>query len=196
MRAQRGRTALLALALTVFGIRSAMAESLIKEWHDDPDLAAGDSFQILNPLIALGATLYQHDYQGTKQYAYDFAATFAATEVLKYAVNNTAWGERPNGGSDSFPSGHTSAACSAAAFVSDRYGWQYGLPLYATAAFTGYSRVDEHYHHWRDVIAGCALAYGMSKLITTPYATEHRISLAPMLDRDTFGLQLQMVFAH
>lgn len=180
-------------ALAVLAL-DAQAAGITQELHDDQDLAAGDIIQVLNPLIALGATLYFGDYQGSKQYAYDFAATFAATEVLKYAFDGTRWGERPNGGSQSFPSGHTSSACSAAAFVSDRYGWQYSLPLYGSALFTAYSRVDEHYHHWRDVIGGCVLAYGFSKLITMPYQHDRSLSLMPMLDRGRFGLQLQMVF--
>ncbi|WP_020651279.1 phosphatase PAP2 family protein [Solimonas variicoloris] len=184
-----------AVAALVLGSGTAAAADLMTEIRDDPDRAAGDIFQILNPLIATGVTLYKGDYQGTKEYAYNFAATFAATQALKYAFDNTSWGERPNGHDGSFPSGHTSAACSAAAFVSDRYGWQYGLPLYGTALFTGYSRVDEHFHHWRDVIAGCALAIGVSKLITTPYQEAHRLSIAPIIDRDTVGLQLHLDFA-
>ncbi|WP_161628883.1 phosphatase PAP2 family protein [Solimonas flava] len=183
-----------AAALTL-AWNAAEAAGLTTEIRDDPDRAAGDIFQILNPLVATGFTLYKHDYQGTKEYAYNFAATFAATQALKYAFNNTSWGERPNGHDGSFPSGHTSSACSAAAFMSDRYGWMYGLPLYGTALFTGYSRVDEHFHHWRDVIAGCALAVGVSKLITTRYQEEHRLSIAPIIDRDTVGLQLHLDFA-
>ncbi|HEY9544615.1 MAG TPA: phosphatase PAP2 family protein [Solimonas sp.] len=186
-------------AAAAFGLlagNAAHAGNIVDETRNDPDRAAGDIFQILNPLIATGVTLYKGDYLGTKQYAYNFATTFAATEVLKYGFDHTAWGERPNGGRESFPSGHTSAACSAAAFISDRYGWQYSLPLYGTALFTGYSRVDEHFHHWRDVIAGCALAYGVSKLITTPYSASHQFSLSPMVDHDTYGLQLRVVFAN
>ncbi|MGH8444969.1 MAG: phosphatase PAP2 family protein [Solimonas sp.] len=195
MRSRR----MLALSAGLSGLlcagAAAAGSGIMDEVKSDPDRAAGDIFQVLNPLIATGVTLYKGDYQGTKEYAYDFAATFAATQALKYAFNNTSWGERPNGHDGSFPSGHTSAACSAAAFISDRYGWQYSLPLYATAAFTGYSRVDEGFHHWRDVIAGCALAYGVSKLITTRFQEENRLSIAPMIDRDTVGLQLRMDFA-
>lgn len=185
-----------AATLGLLASNAAQCGKLADETRNDPDLAAGDIFQVLNPLIATGITLYKGDYQGTKQYAYNFAATFAATEVLKYSFNNTAWGKRPNGGSESFPSGHTSSACSAAAFVGDRYGWQYSLPLLGTALFTGYSRVDEHFHHWRDVIAGCALGYGVSALITTPYTVQHQLSLSPMIEHDTYGLQLRLAFAN
>ncbi|NGY05115.1 phosphatase PAP2 family protein [Solimonas terrae] len=185
----------MALSLTVLCTPTAQAGGIVSELHDDPDLAAGDIFQVLNPLVATGVTLYKGDYQGTRQYAYDFAASFAATEVLKYSFDHTAWGKRPNGGNESFPSGHTSAACSAAAFISDRYGWQYSLPLYGTAIFTGYSRVDEHYHHLRDVIAGCALSYGISKLITTPYQGRQRVSLTPTIEGKTVGLELTLLFA-
>ncbi|WP_051362361.1 phosphatase PAP2 family protein [Solimonas soli] len=190
------RPALAAIATTLALLTTAGAQAgsgIADEIRSDPDRAAGDIFQILDPLLAAGITLYKGDDQGTREYAYDFAATFAATEALKYAFNNTRWGERPNGHDGSFPSGHTSAACSAAAFISDRYGWQYGLPLYATAAFTAYSRVDEGFHHWRDVIAGCALAYGISKLITRPYAPQG-LTVSPMIDKDTVGVELRLNF--
>ena len=184
------------LAAALCGFAVVPAASAVS-FQDDPDLAAGDYLQILNPLAALGVAAYKHDREGAWQLGYTVAATFAATQALKYAVDQTAWGERPNGGRQSFPSGHTSSACSGAAFLSERYGWQYGLPLYATALFTAYTRVDEDYHHWRDVIAGCALAYGAAQLFTHPYEDGSALSLAPMLgDGKTIGLQLRYDFGH
>ncbi|MGE0315087.1 MAG: phosphatase PAP2 family protein [Lautropia sp.] len=129
----------------------------------DPDLFAGDVGQVLIPAFALGLTYHFDDTQGRVQWAKTVGTTVLATEALKRAFAGTSLGMRPNGGVRSFPSGHTSAACSGAFFMARRYGWQFGAPWLAYAAFTAYSRVDEDMHHARDVVAGCALAYGISR---------------------------------
>lgn len=133
----------------------------------DPDLLAGDIIQIAAPVAALGATWHYHDADGRWQFLKSFGLTLVATYALKGATKNTAWGERPNGGTQSFPSGHTASACSAGFFMAERYGWAWGAPAIAAAVYTGYTRVDERAHHIRDVVAGCALAYGVSKLFVT-----------------------------
>ena len=126
---------------------------------NDPDKFAGDVIQVASPLAALAATYHFDDKEGRWQLLKSFGSTVLATQVLKRAANHTSWGERPNGGQDSFPSGHTASACSGGFFLQRRYGWTWGAPVLAAAAFTGYSRVDEHYHHVRDVVAGCAIGW-------------------------------------
>ena len=42
----------------------------------------------------------------------------------KYSLDE----RRPNGGKESFPSGHTSISFSAAEFMRKGYGWEYGVP--------------------------------------------------------------------
>ena len=133
----------------------------------DPDLLAGDIIQIAAPVAALGATWHYRDTEGRWQFLKSYGLTMVATYALKEATQNTAWGERPNGGSQSFPSGHTASACSAGFFMAERYGWAWGAPALAAAVYTGYTRVDERAHHVRDVVAGCALAFGVSKLFVT-----------------------------
>lgn len=135
---------------------------------DDPDRAAGDIFQMAIPAIGLGAALYRGDTEGMKDWAYTMGGTMAAVQALKYGLNDTPLGERPNGGQHSFPSGHSAGACAGAAFIGRRYGWGYGAVAYIPAAFTGWSRVDENLHHWRDVIAGCALATGIAWYMVDP----------------------------
>ncbi len=132
----------------------------------DADRSAGDLIQLALPAAGLAAAWWQGDSTGAKQWAYTMAATGLSTQVLKQAFNNTALGERPNGGNQSFPSGHTSSACAGAAFIGRRYGWQYGIPAFVPAAFVAYSRVDEGLHHWRDVVAGCALGATLSYYLT------------------------------
>ena len=69
----------------------------------------------------------------------------------------------------SFPSDTSALAFAPAQFLWDRYGWEYGVPAYAAAAFVGYSRVDAKRHHWWDVAASAAISFGYSKLITTEF---------------------------
>jgi hypothetical protein len=79
--------------------------------------------------------------------------SWAATAALKYSVDET----RPDGGSRSFPSGHTSLAFTGAEFIRKEYGWGWGAPAYLAAGFVGWSRVEAHRHYTRDVLAGAAI---------------------------------------
>ena len=79
--------------------------------------------------------------------------SWATTAALKYSVNET----RPDGGSYSFPSGHTSLAFTGAEFIRKEYGWGWGAPAYLAASFVGYSRVQADKHFTHDVLAGAAI---------------------------------------
>lgn len=154
----------------------------------------GDAFRVANPALALGLTFVEHDVDGRKALLLSLGTTLVATELAKHAFNDGAWGERPNGDDYSFPSGHASTTCAAAAFVQHRYDWRWALPLYATSAYTAYSRVDADKHHWRDVIAGCALAWGVSAYLV-PARAQDRLRVAPLFDGDgAIGLSLRLDF--
>lgn len=160
---------------------------------NDSDRAEGDIIQILLPAIGLGTAIYKKDNEGMKEFAYSFGSTMLATAALKKAVNPTAWGERPNGGQYSFPSGHTASACSGASFIGQRYGWNYGGIAMLPAAYVGYTRVDEGLHHWRDVIAGCALGFGFSYYFVKPEQA-HTISITPEIGEHSWSLGVQMQY--
>lgn len=182
------------LALAMSG--PAAAESrYLADFSDEPYRATSDFFQLANPLAALAVTAYQRDGRGAAQLGLNLVASAGTTELLKRATNDTSWGRRPDGREHAFPSGHVSVTCSAAAFLHDRYGWRYGVALYATSAWTAYARVHNDDHHWRDVIAGCALAIGFSKLITTPFE-RHGVQIEPAVfgPRGTPGLALHARF--
>lgn len=151
----------------------------------DPDLLAGDIAQILVPAAGLTLTYYFDDSEGRKEWMKSTATTLIATEALKYSFNSTYLGKRPNGGNRDFPSEHSSAACSGAFFMADRYGWQYGTPGLVVAAITGYSRVDQGYHHWRDVITGCALSYRVARYFVD--AIPSKVTISPEIGPHSFG---------
>lgn len=129
---------------------------------------AGTIVQYALPVTALGMTAYHLDREGNIQFIKAFAASELIKESLKHAVNR----RRPNGGSRSFPSGHTSCSFVSSAFIQRRYGWKYGIPAYLAATFVGFSRIHEKAHWPSDVAAGAALGIGLNLLITTPYCVQ------------------------
>jgi membrane-associated phospholipid phosphatase len=127
--------------------------------------AAGDVLQFVLPGAAAGLTLGYWDGAGALQFGASEALTLGTTYGLKYTVHET----RPNGGSHSFPSGHTSVSFSAAEFMRKRYGLEYGIPAYALASFVAYSRVESGEHHPHDVIVGAGIGIVSSWIFTKRY---------------------------
>ncbi|MDR0449421.1 MAG: phosphatase PAP2 family protein [Rickettsiales bacterium] len=130
----------------------------------------GDWVQLIIPGSALVYSTAIGDWQGNGQLALSYTATWAATSVLKFYVDE----ERPSQLDSaphgrSFPSGHTSSAFAGAAYWQRRYGWYVGAPMYAAASFVGYSRVATKMHNWTDVAAGAALGIGFNCLFTSRY---------------------------
>jgi membrane-associated phospholipid phosphatase len=137
----------------------------IHAYASDAIETAGDILQYVIPATAGGLTLGYADYRGTLQFGASFAVTEVVTYSLKYTVNET----RPNGGSQSFPSGHTSVSFCGAEFIRKRYGWELGIPAYAAASFVAYSRVESNEHWPHDVIAGAGIGMLSSFIFTKPY---------------------------
>ena len=171
------RCFIIGLLLFVSAIPCAMARDSIEK--------RGDALAVLIPAIGLGSTLFYEDgYDGTLQFAKAFATSQLTTEVLKRVTHK----ERPNGACcKSFPSGHASAAFMGAAFIHERYGWQYGLPAYVGAAYVGFTRVHADKHYWVDVGAGAAIGVASSFYFTQPY---HGLTVTPVADGDTLGIQV------
>jgi len=87
----------------------------------------------------------------------NFLISFARMEVATYALKYAIDAERPNGGGQSFPSGHTAAAFMGAEFIRKEYGWWWGGPAFAAASWVGYTRVESRNHYWRDVLGGAVV---------------------------------------
>jgi len=82
------------------------------------------------------------------------------TDLLKPIVHE----KRPNGGSHSFPSGHTTTAFAFASFIGAEHEWYYSAPAYFVATFVGFCRMHDNYHYLHDVMAGATIgmSYGIS----------------------------------
>ena len=137
---------------------------------------AGDAFVLVLPAAAFSTAFFHDDWTGGVEYAKSLATTLAVTVVLKEPVTKT----RPNGDPQSFPSGHSATAFSAATFMQNRYGWHYGVPAYATAVFVGWSRVDSDKHYWEDVAAGATIGALSSYYFTTRFGEKTHASMELM----------------
>ena len=122
----------------------------------------GDFWKIAVPVSAAMISNYKHDYDGVIQLYTNVLVTQLVTNNIKYATKHTAWGTRPNGNKNSFPSGHASAAFSGAAYLYYRYGLEYAALPYLIAAGVGASRVHNDKHHVRDVVAAALLSQGIA----------------------------------
>lgn len=136
-------------------------------FRPDPQESAfgiyGDAMQYLLPLGAAGVTLARHDSQGLRQLVGGCALTIGSAQLFKALFNTTTLGRRPDGGTHSFPSGHTAAAMCGAMGLQSRYGNSTGLPAMALATAVGMSRIAEQRHHVRDVVASTVLAWAAAQ---------------------------------
>jgi len=127
---------------------------------------AGDIIQIALPFSAFVSTIiWQDDQKPTFQFMKTMGVSFVVTHGLKRIINK----ERPNGGDYSFPSGHTSAAFTGAAFIERKYGLKYGIPSYLLASYVGWSRIHANKHDKWDVLGGAIIGIGSTYLFTKPF---------------------------
>jgi len=177
MRCICGRVFMVMQLLSLLFSNAAFASDAVER--------AGDILQVVLPASGAGIALALNDRDGLTQLAKSGALMLALTFGMKYTIPAT----RPDGGDHSFPSGHTSITFSSAEFIRERYGWNYGIPAYVAASFTGYSRVESKRHYSRDVIAGAVIGIGSSLLFTEPYKDWH---IQPAVASSFYG----MTFSH
>lgn len=125
----------------------------------------GDIGQFALPLTGFGTAYYHNDREGMMGLGKILLLNQGIVEAVKSITNL----RRPDGGKRTFPSGHTAAAFTGAAFLAQRYGMVYGLPAYLAAGVVGYSRVHAKRHWPRDVVAGALLGIGLNLLFTKPF---------------------------
>jgi len=137
------------------------------------------------PASGLLAAAVHKDGKGARQLAESYGTTMAVVYILKPLVDR----ERPDGGSQSFPSGHSASAFAGAAFLQRRYGWSYGAPAYAVAVFVAYSRVEAKRHWTSDVIAGGAIGIASNLVFTHKLS---RVAVQPAVVPRGAGLTLSL----
>jgi len=149
-------------------------------------MSNSDAYLVLGIPAGMGtAGLIKHDDKLFRNACVTLAATainFGITTALKYSFNR----ERPfvtypdvmkksDGGSPSFPSGHTSSAFATATSLSFAYPkWYIIVPSYTWAGTVGFSRMHLGVHYPSDVLAGAVIGAG-SAWIT--YAVNKRLNI-------------------
>ena len=158
---------------------------------DANTLLAGDIVTGLAPFVTFGIAYFKGDREGEIEWLRDTGINEVVNTGLRVAFEQTSLGRRPDGSRYGFPSGHAGFVFSQAAFLQQRYGWAYGAPALLLASAVSYIRVREDKHHWRDVIAGGALGYGVALVTVTPYKSLH---LAPVVGPGWLGIRFQRSF--
>ena len=159
--------------------------------QDSPIELSGEVLQLAIPGAAFASTLIwsEDEYKGTWQFVWAAGVSTAVTYGLKYAINK----ERPNGEGHAFPSGHASRAFMGAAFVQRKFGWKVGIPAYALAAYTGYTRLYANKHDYWDIIGGAAIGVASSYIFAKPYNKE-KVVISFGKQQDAYVLCLNLTF--
>lgn len=186
---------LLSFAVLICGVIAGHAQSApdtyIRSNSEQAVKVSTDVGVVALPALALGAVLFEHDWEGFVQGLEAGGATIATTLILKYVIKE----QRPDfSNMHSFPSGHSSVSFASAAFLQRRYGWKIGAPAYAVASYVGWGRVYAKKHHWWDVVAGAGIGVASSYIFTKPFAQKHELSISPISAEGTPGLTCQFSF--
>ncbi len=147
----------------------------------------GDATQLLPGLAALGITIGIRDWDGLKQLGLASGTALVLTHGIKEVVDKT----RPDtSANNSFPSGHTSASVTGAAFLWRRYGPKWGVPASVLAAYTGFSRVEGQNHFMDDVVSGMAVGLISNWLWTDPIDKRVQMALFPTRGGAGFNMKI------
>lgn len=146
-----------ATLLVLFAVNPALAETNVTLAN------VGTGVAIALPVVAAGISYSKNDWQGIGELALTTGATVGTALLLKQFIKE----ERPDYSDNrSFPSDTAALAFAPASYLWDRYGWEYGVPAYGAAIFSGYTRVASQEHHWWDVAASAGIAWGWTLLFT------------------------------
>ena len=152
---------------------------------DDFIQTSGNVLKVALPLAGGAFALYKGDRRGFLQVGASVVSAYGVSLLLKEVVRE----QRPDlSGWDSFPSDSAAVAFAAASSIQVRYGWDYGLPSYAIAAYVGYSRVHADRHDWGDVAAGALIGAVAGWLLTDPY--EEMPAMQVFADTRSAGINL------
>lgn len=145
----------------------------------------GDVTQLIPGVTALGFTIGARDWEGLRQLGLASGTAFVLTHGVKEIVDKT----RPDDTADnSFPSGHTAASVTGAAFLWRRYGPKWGAPASVLALYTGISRVVGQNHFADDVVSGAAVGLISNWLWSDPI--DERVQMALFATRGGAGVQV------
>ena len=147
---------------------------------------AGDIFSFALPAIGVlhHINLSKEDSLKATKLIIATGGVVQGAYFIKRIFRETSLGVRPNGHHSSFLSAHACNAFYGARLIHKSFGIEYGAPAYALATLTAYSRVQGHYHHIHDVVAGAALAFAIDHLVDKVFECDW---LSPIATSSSYG---------
>lgn len=109
----------------------------------------------------------------------------ALTQTIKLTTRRT----RPDGTSQSFPSGHVSTSFATATVLQRHFGWKAGVPAYALATYVAANRIQTRRHYLSDVIFGATVGLIAGRTVTVGRG-DYRFALAPLATPGGVGVSL------
>ncbi len=136
----------------------------------------GDRLQIALPLLGLGCAVLTG---GGGEYLLRFGVLEVVVRGSKLGLGEAAINQRPRGGLQGFPSGHTAAATFGASALAQECVKNSPLVQGAVllgAAFTGASRVEAGAHDIWQVLAGALVGWGTERLLRRDTPLRRRVA--------------------
>jgi hypothetical protein len=90
------------------------------------------------------------------------AVSGAVTQTIKHIVGR----ERPDGSSNSFPSGHASDTFAFATALERHLGWRGAVPVYILSSYVAISRLPANRHWLSDVVFGSSVGIFAGRTVT------------------------------
>lgn len=139
------------------------------------------------PVVAAGISYSKGDDRGLSELALVWTTSVGTAFVLSEIIP----ARRPDRSDyKSFPSDTAASGYAGAGYLWARYGWEYGVPAYALAMYAGYTRTYARKHHWYDVLASSAIAFGANYAFTDRYRPDERLHVSLDADPEDLGVRL------
>lgn len=126
----------------------------------------GDGFVIGGAALGLYTVGHLGHHEKTAALGNDLSEAFLFSTAANWSLKAAFHRRRPNGGTHSFPSGHTTAAFCVVPVLGHHLGWKASVPAAVLATATGLGRIEDHKHYLSDVLAGAALGLACGDLVT------------------------------
>jgi membrane-associated phospholipid phosphatase len=119
-------------------------------------------YTLIGAVVLIG-TLFPGEGRNTWDESWTIGEAYATSSLTTFVLKSVVMRPRPGAGPEagvgthSFPSGHSTAAFTAATLIECNSGPALGLPAYGLASFTAFERVEEGRHYPSDILAGAAI---------------------------------------
>lgn len=165
------------LALAGHSLDDDLSSAPGREWGRwseffDPGTYIGNGFALAGAAIGTYSAGRLTGRPRLAHFGRDLIRAQAVSQVVVHTIKQAARRERPDGsGTLTFPSGHAAATFASAVVLHRHLGGRWTIPVYATAAFVGVSRMHENRHYLSDVVFGSALGVAAGLTVTRHIGT-------------------------